>query len=83
MHKIFYVMWKARQSCIQDSRLRTTARPVPRIFSGGVPSSAKGARIEAPRGVGCGEGGVPSPLKNFRILSKKMMHFGALLVGLE
>jgi hypothetical protein len=49
-------------------------RPVPRIYSGG--------SHRAPREWGAGRG-VPSSLNNFCILSMKMMHFGAFLVGLE
>ena len=55
----------------------------------GAEASAAGARIEAPRGVGCGEGvspfppgeGAKPPLQNFfLILALKMVSFGAFWV---
>jgi hypothetical protein len=62
--------------CPRTSPFPSLPGPRTQDFFWAVPSSTEGARIEAPRGVGCGEGDkYPSPLKNFCILNMKMVHF--------
>jgi len=43
-------------------------------------SSAIGARIEAPKRAGCGEGVVPTPQKICLLLALKMVNVGAYWV---